>query len=297
MGATCSIVLVIGDRLYTSTVGDSRIYMIRAGTIQKLSTDHTWIQEALELGVLQPDQVKGHPHAHVIRRYLGSPTLPEVDFRLRMNLRESDSQALANQGIQLKSGDKLMLCSDGLTDLVEDPEILAQFQANSMEVATQNLIDMANARGGHDNITIVVVQSPGKVRTAVAENKQVKPRHPWVLGCIGAAILVAVSAAALLSWMVATGKNISLPGIFEKATSTPTVIIATDTIEPTVAKDTETPLPSETPTPTKTSTITIVADTLTPWSTNTMTETLVGTIVVEDPQGTLISTLTIEPTK
>jgi serine/threonine protein phosphatase PrpC len=301
MGATCSIVLVIGERLFTSTVGDSRIYLMRAGTgIQKLSTDHTWIQEALELGVLQPDQVKGHPHAHVIRRYLGSPTLPEADFRLRMNVRESDSQAQANQGILLKPADKLMLCSDGLTDLVEDPEILAQFQANSMEVAAQNLIDLANARGGHDNITIVAIQVPGKAAAVVAASTvavavapaaakaPAKIRRSWLFGCLGALLLVAISAAALFSWMAATGKNTNLPGIFGKATLTPTVLIATDTIEPTVAPDTDTPVPSQTPTLTLTRTATEKPHTITPWPTNTLTETPVGTITI---------TVTVTPTQ
>jgi PPM family protein phosphatase len=289
MGATCSIVLVIGERLFTSTVGDSRIYLIRGGSIQKLSTDHTWIQEALDLGVLQPDQVKGHPHAHVIRRYLGSPTLPEADFRLRMNLRESDSQAQANQGIQLKPGDKLMLCSDGLTDLVEDLEILAQFQANTTEVAAQNLIDLANSRGGHDNITIVAIQVPGKVTTPAAIKPKAKLQKPWVFGCIGAAIFVAVSAAILFGWMVASGKDISLQGIFGKPTPTATAVPATATLEPTVVADTDTPEPSATLTLTLTPTATVEPDTITPWPTNTLTGTFEGSA------GTPTLTLTTAP--
>jgi PPM family protein phosphatase len=82
MGATCVAALIIGRRLYAVTVGDSRLYLMREGTIRQLSTDHTWIQEALEAGILQPEDANGHPNAHVIRRYLGSPKPPEVDHRI-----------------------------------------------------------------------------------------------------------------------------------------------------------------------------------------------------------------------
>ena len=123
MGATCACAWIAGDRLFTATVGDSRIYLMRDDTIQQLSTDHTWIQEAIDRGLLQPDQINGHPNAHVIQRYLGSPTPPEVDFRIRLSGSEGDS----NQGMQLLPGDRLLLCSDGLTDLVEDEEIRAAF--------------------------------------------------------------------------------------------------------------------------------------------------------------------------
>jgi PPM family protein phosphatase len=160
MGATCACAWVIRDRLYTAAVGDSRIYLLRGKTIRQLSIDHTWIQEALERGVLKPDEVRGHPNAHVIRRYLGSPTPPQVDFRLRLDEGESDRQAAENQGLALKEGDRLLLCSDGLTDLVDDSEILAAFQHKSLEDALESLTDLANQRGGHDNITLVALQAP-----------------------------------------------------------------------------------------------------------------------------------------
>src|SRR5512146_2059233 len=120
MGATCACAWIINDRLYTATVGDSRIYLIRDGVIQQVTTDHTWIQEALDKGVLKPEEAHGHPNAHVIRRYLGSPTPPKVDFRLRLDGHENDMRASSNQGTQLLERDQLVLCSDGLTDLVSD---------------------------------------------------------------------------------------------------------------------------------------------------------------------------------
>ena len=83
MGATCAMAWIIGDELHTAYVGDSRIYLMRAGRIQQLTTDHTWVQEAMEKGILTPEQARTHPNVHVIRRYLGSAEPPEPDFRLK----------------------------------------------------------------------------------------------------------------------------------------------------------------------------------------------------------------------
>lgn len=164
MGATVSCALIQEDRLYTATVGDSRIYLLRGNRFFQLSTDHTWIQEALESGVLLPDQVKGHPNAHVIRRFLGSAVPPHADFRLRLESTETNEQAIANQGMHLKPKDTLLLCSDGLTDLVSADEIQAVLGYQPLEQAAQTLIDMANQRGGHDNITLILIQIPPKTK-------------------------------------------------------------------------------------------------------------------------------------
>src|SRR5512135_195601 len=155
MGATCACAWVLNDRLYTATVGDSRIYLLRNGAIHQVTTDHTWIQEALDKGVLKPEQAHGHPNAHVIRRYLGSPTPPKVDFRLRLEGDETDRRASSNQGTQLLEGDMLLICSDGLTDLVKDKEILACVQKYPQETLPKALIGLANQRGGTDNITVI----------------------------------------------------------------------------------------------------------------------------------------------
>ncbi len=92
---------LVGNRLYTATVGDSRMYLIRRGTIQQLSKDHTWIQDALEIGLITEEQVPGHPNNHVIRRYLGSSGIPEVDTRLYLHDEDTDESAEANQGTRL----------------------------------------------------------------------------------------------------------------------------------------------------------------------------------------------------
>lgn len=155
MGATCACVWIIGVRLYTATVGDSRIYLIRNGSIRRLSTDHTWVQEAIDHGAITPEQGRRHPNAHVIRRYLGSqqPVIP--DLRLRLTPGETDSQSQGNQGFQLMVGDHLIMCTDGLTDLVDDPEILSAISTMKQQQALDHLVNLANERGGHDNITVI----------------------------------------------------------------------------------------------------------------------------------------------
>ena len=158
MGSTCVCAWVIGDRLFTASVGDSRLYLLRNETIRQVTIDHTWVQEALEYGVLTPEQARKHPNQHVIRRYLGSQEPPQVDFRLKLNNAETDEQAEANQGLRLQPGDCLVLCSDGLSDLVTADEILKATQSEND--APQALVRLANERGGHDNITVILLKVP-----------------------------------------------------------------------------------------------------------------------------------------
>jgi len=160
MGATCVAALIAGLRLYIANVGDSRIYLMRERQTLRLSTDHTWIQEALDLGLITPEEALTHPNAHIIRQYLGSAQPPEVDLRLRLQPNESNAQALANQGMLLKAGDRLLLCSDGLSDLVHDDEIGHILQHHPLEEAASMLVDLANLRGGHDNITLIIIGVP-----------------------------------------------------------------------------------------------------------------------------------------
>jgi len=161
MGATCACAWVIENKLYTAYVGDSRIYLLRGKFIQRLTIDHTWVQEAFEKGVITREQMHDHPNLHVIRRHLGGLKLPEVDFRLRIADDESDEESLNNQGFNLEPGDTILLCSDGLTDLVWDDEIQQTIHSKrNLKSAAETLISMANERGGHDNITVVLMSMP-----------------------------------------------------------------------------------------------------------------------------------------
>ena len=163
MGSTVVCALIIDSSLYIATLGDSRIYLIRDNVIQQLSIDHTWVQEALDVGVINSEEARSHPRRHLIRSYLGSSDPIKPDLRLYLDENETEEQAKANQGLPLVPGDKIILCTDGLTDLVADEEILEIFDTvGSREDHLQKLVDLANLRGGHDNITIVLLQAPGE---------------------------------------------------------------------------------------------------------------------------------------
>jgi serine/threonine protein phosphatase PrpC len=160
MGTTCVCAWVIGNQLFAAYLGDSRLYLQRGVELNCLTIDHTWVQEALVKGLLLPEQVKGHPNAHIIRRFLGSLNSADPDIRLRLSAHDSDFQAEANQGLRLLPGDRLLLCSDGLTDLVSDDEILEALDNQPFQNSSNWLIDLANQRGGHDNITVIVLEYP-----------------------------------------------------------------------------------------------------------------------------------------
>ena len=158
MGTTCVTVLIAGRRLYTAYVGDSRVYLARRGTILQTTVDHTFVQEAIEHGLLTPEEARNHPHRHVVRRHLGNDPNVRADFRLRLNENEPPENTMRNQGVLLDPGSRLVLCSDGLSDLVEPDEILRILDRNQPQGAVDELILLARRRGGHDNITVIVIQ-------------------------------------------------------------------------------------------------------------------------------------------
>jgi protein phosphatase len=160
MGSTVVLAMVIGSRLYTAHVGDSRIYLLRGGRLQQISIDHTWVQEAVEYDIIGPDEARGHPHAHILRRHIGGDQLPEPDTRMRLKDGESDKQCLANQGTAMRKDDRLLLCSDGLTDLVEDIEIYRGLTAYDSQEGVDYLTQLALERGGDDNITLIILAAP-----------------------------------------------------------------------------------------------------------------------------------------
>lgn len=162
MGSTVVCALVIDQALYIATLGDSRIYLIRDQAVQQLNIDHTWVQEAMESGIINEEEARNHPRRHLIRSYLGSADPIQPDLRLYLDQNENQEQAKANQGLPLVPGDNLLLCTDGLTDLVAEDEFLEILESGgSEEERLGKLVDLANMRGGHDNITIILLQTPG----------------------------------------------------------------------------------------------------------------------------------------
>jgi protein phosphatase len=195
MASTIAVAWIIGRRLFTTYTGDSRIYIRHRGRLQQASVDHSWVQEAIEHGIITPEEARTHPHAHILRRYLGGSIEPQPDFRLRLSADDDARHAEANQGVELGPGDEVLLCSDGLTDLVTDSEIAEALDLGSASKATDSMVVLARARGGHDNITTVLI--------AVPPGPQAPARRPSTalviaVGIAGLALCVALGVAAAL---------------------------------------------------------------------------------------------------
>ena len=160
MGSTCALICLRENRLHTASLGDSRIYLYRRQRLYQLSTDHTWVQDAIENGLLDAGAGRNHPHAHIIRRYLGSDPPSEVDCRMRLLSRSTSHPRERAQGLTLKPDDLILVCSDGLTDMVPDEEIREILHHNKPRAACGKLITAANEHGGLDNITVLLVKIP-----------------------------------------------------------------------------------------------------------------------------------------
>ena len=142
MGATLTVAWVEGAQLSIGHVGDSRIYLLRSGALQQLTSDHSLVAEQVRRGILTASEAEQSNLQSVLLRALG--TQPEV---------EVDSEEVA-----LFPGDVLLLCSDGLTRMVTEPEIAGALQSEPQpQRAAEKLVALANESGGIDNVTVVVV--------------------------------------------------------------------------------------------------------------------------------------------
>lgn len=227
MGSTLSVAWIIGSQLYLASVGDSRVYLMRRDHLVQLTTDHTWIQEALDRRAITPEEAREHPNMHVLRRHLGGRQEPEPDMRLRLPGDRSDAESEANQGMRLEPGDQLLLCSDGLTDLVTYAEIRQALTESVPMEAGQGLVDLARARGGHDNITLVLLTVPGIPRRRLTRGGPRSRRLLlWALASLlGSLALVCVTlAAAVITWWFGIGP---LAGPRFPGTPTPAVVTPT----------------------------------------------------------------------
>ena len=140
MGTTLSALLLCGPFGVTAQVGDSRVYMVREGNVAQLTEDHTLIAWQLKQGIISEREAAMSPHKNVITRAVGSREYVQVDTHF----------------FQTAPGDTFVLCSDGLHGYLRDEEI-PDVVAHGPEESTQRFVDLANARGGRDNITAVVV--------------------------------------------------------------------------------------------------------------------------------------------
>ena len=141
MGTTISAMLALGTYAVTAQVGDSRIYQIRDREAVLLTEDHTLVAWELKQGIITPEQAQLAPYRNIITRVVGGRDYVQVDTGL----------------VDLRPGDRYLLCSDGLHGYLQDSEI-ASLCAPERDTAVRSLIDLANHRGGHDNITAVLAE-------------------------------------------------------------------------------------------------------------------------------------------
>lgn len=143
MGTTAVVVLFRSpDQPWCAHIGDSRLYRLRQSQLQQITEDHTWVARAIKIGDITPDEARNHPFRHVLSRCLGREDLHQVDV----------------QPLDLKIGDRLLLCSDGLTEELVDQKIAKYLQDTPwLDKAAVSLIEAAKEEGGHDNITVVII--------------------------------------------------------------------------------------------------------------------------------------------
>lgn len=141
MGTTAVALLVREGKGFIAHVGDSRAYLVRKGEIRQLTVDHSLVAEQLRAGFITEEELKTHKFKNIITRSVGFQNEVEIDLHVR----------------DLEEGDRFLLCSDGLTNLVEEDEILKAVSKNPPKTACQKLVELANKKGGDDNVTVVVV--------------------------------------------------------------------------------------------------------------------------------------------
>ncbi|MDF5722821.1 MAG: Stp1/IreP family PP2C-type Ser/Thr phosphatase [Rhizonema sp. PD37] len=143
MGTTVVVVVFgSGEPPWCAHVGDSRLYRLRESHLEQLTEDHTWVARAIKMGDITPDEARTHPFRHVLSRCLGREDLQHIDVK----------------PLDIKLGDRLLLCSDGLTEELADKKIASYLQEYPpIDKAAISLIEAAKEEGGHDNITVVII--------------------------------------------------------------------------------------------------------------------------------------------
>lgn len=156
MGTTLTAAVIRDDELYAVQVGDSRLYLLRGDEFTQVTEDHSWVQEQVNRGTMTLEEAEQSPYRNVITRSLGAADVVEPDIT----------------ALQIEPGDRYLLCSDGLTGMVPNDEIAEILRQHPPTVAAWTLIDRANAHGGKDNVTAMVleIQSVAPWTDAAAED-------------------------------------------------------------------------------------------------------------------------------
>ena len=142
MGTTLEICLIYNNKVYIGHVGDSRIYRIRKEFVRKLTQDHSYVQQLVKEGTITNEQAAHHPQKNMLMKALGCNAFLEPDVMVKGFLKD----------------DILIICSDGLTNLV-DQQTIYEMASKNIEQATKDLVNLANDRGGYDNITVIVIKN------------------------------------------------------------------------------------------------------------------------------------------
>lgn len=143
LGCTVTCAIIYGESAIIANVGDSRTYLFREGKLNQITDDHSYVGQLVREGLLDPDEIFDHDQRNVITRALGNRPVVHADLA----------------SWNLEAGDRLMLCSDGVWEMIRDPEEMARMlQVEELETAVEKLIDSANAYGGADNIGVVVAE-------------------------------------------------------------------------------------------------------------------------------------------
>ncbi len=142
MGTTMVACTCQGDKMYVANIGDSRLYLIRDG-IQQITDDHSLVEELVKNGNLTESEARVHPQKNIITRALGTEEMVSADYF----------------EVPIKSGDLVLLCSDGLSNMLDDDDMEYILKhSDTLEKAGESLISQANQKGGEDNITVVLVE-------------------------------------------------------------------------------------------------------------------------------------------
>ncbi|MBO4749305.1 MAG: Stp1/IreP family PP2C-type Ser/Thr phosphatase [Lachnospiraceae bacterium] len=145
MGTTVVAATIEGDEMTVMNVGDSRLYVIDKEQIRQITEDHSLVEEMVRKGVLAREKARNHPKKNIITRAVGVAGAVEPDFF----------------EVKLKAGDKILLCSDGLSNMLEDEELKGIVTGEgSLEAKALRLIDAANGNGGKDNVSVILIDYP-----------------------------------------------------------------------------------------------------------------------------------------
>ena len=283
MGTTLTAAVVQGEDLVVAHVGDSRAYLIRNNDILQLTRDHSWVADAVRTGTLSAKEAQTHPNRNILTRALGSELEVEVDV-----VRE-----------KLRPGDRVLLCSDGLTNLVGDGDILQRVQKSGPQQAADALIDLANERGGHDNITAMVIVAGGRGAARRVPPRAAAPRPSGVPWPVVGGMLAIMAVAVMVFWTV-INKPLDEQAIATQTAVAQTVtqIAAVEATQTEVAAATETAVAQPTATEEAAPTATPAEPpTATPTEVPTATPTAMPTPThTEEPTRTPTETLTPTPT-